>query len=96
MSALTDYLTIALPVFGATVLTIGSCLCCAWRRIDRRLNHFEEILAAERQPVRVQLQAIPSQPQGYYPPSYTPTPSNTYPSAPPPAFYTPNILDPNQ
>jgi hypothetical protein len=92
MSAITDYLTIALPVFGATVLTIGSCLCCAWRRIDRRLNHFEEILAAERQPVRVQLQT----PQAYYPPSYTPSPSNTYPSAPPPAFYTPNNLNPNQ
>ena len=94
MSALTDYLIIALPVFGATVLTLGSCMCCAWRRIDRRLSHFEEILAAERPPVRVQLQAMPSQ-QGYYPPSYTPPSSNTYPSAPP-AFYTPNILNSEQ
>jgi len=92
MSALIDYLTIALPVFGATVLTLGSCLCCAWRRIDRRLNHFEEILSAERQPVRVQLQAMPSQ-QGYYPPSYPSAPP--YPSAPS-AFYTPNNLNSTQ
>jgi hypothetical protein len=89
MSALIDYLTIALPVFGATVLTLGSCLCCAWRRIDRRLTRFEEILSAERQPVRVQLQTTQ---QGYYPPSYPSAPP--YPSAP--AFYNPNILNAEQ
>lgn len=79
MSALIDYLTIALPVFGATVLTLGSCLCCAWRRIDRRLTRFEEILTAERQPVRFQTAQ-----QGYYPPTYPSAPP-PYPSAPP--FY---------
>ena len=93
MSVVIDYLTIALPVFGATVLTLGSCMCCAWRRIDRRLSHFEEILTAERQPIRFQTPQ-----QGYYPPTYPSAPP--YPSAPSPfghpAFYTPNNLNSTQ
>jgi len=75
MSALADYLSIALPVFGATVITLGGCMCCAWRRLERRLNHFEEVLRDVR-PVYVppplqqqQIQIQPQQPQKqlYYP-----------------------------
>jgi hypothetical protein len=62
MSALADYLSIALPVFGATVITLGGCMCCAWRRLERRLNHFEEVLRDVR-PVYVPPQQIQIQSQ---------------------------------
>lgn len=57
MSVLVDYLSIALPVFGMTVMSLGGCICCIWRRIDRRLNQFEEVLLKSQQ-----------QKQQYYPP----------------------------
>jgi hypothetical protein len=49
MSVLVDYLSIALPVFCMTVMSLGGCICCIWRRIDRRLNQFEEILQKSQQ-----------------------------------------------
>jgi len=63
MSALVDYLSIALPIFGVTVMTLGGCVCCIWRRIDRRLGQFEEILVD-----RVQQQQQQQQQRIYYPP----------------------------
>lgn len=77
MSVLVDYLSIALPVFGMTVMTLGGCICCIWRRIDRRLNQFEEILLKSQQ----QKQQQPS--LSYYPPTVYPG----QPTAPPAQYY---------
>jgi hypothetical protein len=74
MSVLVDYLSIALPVFGMTVMTLGGCICCIWRRIDRRLNQFEEILQKSQQQKQLQ---TPS----YYPPY------PGQPTAPPAQYY---------
>ena len=71
MSVLVDYLSIALPVFGMTVMTLGGCMCCIWRRIDRRMSQFEEVLRSHPQ-------------HTYYPP--TPYPGHQ-PTAPPPIYY---------
>jgi len=62
MSVLVDYLSIALPVFGMTVMSLGGCICCIWRRIDRRLNQFEEILQKQQQPQPSYYPPYPGQP----------------------------------
>jgi hypothetical protein len=72
MSVLVDYLSIALPVFGMTVMSLGGCICCIWRRIDRRLNQFEEVL-------------LKSQQQKQQPSYYPPYPGQ--PTAPPAQYY---------
>jgi hypothetical protein len=66
MSVLVDYLSIALPVFGMTVMTLGGCMCCIWRRIDRRLSQFEEQLLRSQQQQQQQIQS--QQSHTYYPP----------------------------
>lgn len=71
MSVLVDYLSIALPVFGMTVMSLGGCICCIWRRIDRRLNQFEEVLLKSQQQKQ----------QQYYPPY------PGHPTAPPAQYY---------
>lgn len=76
MSVLVDYLSIALPVFGMTVMSLGGCICCIWRRIDRRLNQFEEVLLKSQQQKQQQQQT-------YYPP----TPYLGQPTAPPAQYY---------
>ena len=62
-AALINYMEIAIPVFGGTVI-VGGLICCMWNSISNRLKAIETrlILNAPRN-------------QGYAPPQYTLVPT---------------------
>jgi len=73
-----NYASIAIPVVGGAILSLGCCFCCAWRRIDRRLTRFEEILNEQHAATRIYnppQHSYPTAPppysgsSGYYPQS---------------------------
>jgi HAMP domain-containing protein len=65
-SAVIDYITVAVPIWAATVLTIGGCLCCLTRRLERRLAHIEDaVQKLQNQPAYYPMQ--PTAPPAYYP-----------------------------
>ena len=67
-AALINYIEIAIPVFGGTVI-VGGLICCMWNSISNRLKAIE---------TRLVLNAPRNNHQGYIPPQYT-----LVPTAPP-------------
>jgi hypothetical protein len=65
-SAVIDYITVAVPIWAATVLTIGGCLCCLTRRLERRLAHIEDALQKPATYYPMQ-QKQSTAPPAYYP-----------------------------
>ena len=64
-SAVIDYITVAVPIWAATVLTIGGCLCCLTRRLERRLAHIED--AVQKPSYYPMQQKQSTAPPAYYP-----------------------------
>jgi len=63
-SAVIDYITVAVPIWAATVLTVGGCLCCLTRRLERRLAHIEDAVQKNQQ---TYYPMQPTAPPAYYP-----------------------------
>lgn len=67
-AALINYMEIAIPVFGGTVI-VGGLICCMWNSITIRLKAIE---------TRIVLMSQRPHHQSYLPPQYT-----LVPTAPP-------------